>query len=220
MNCKTHWEQAYATRPPEQLGWYRPHLESSLALIAGAGLRPGSMVIDVGGGASTLVDDLLDRGYERITVADLSAAALERVRRRLGDRAAAVTWLETDITTAELPVAHYDLWHDRAVFHFLTAAPERAAYLECLRHALAPEGQAVFGVFAPEAPPRCSGLEVRRYTPQALQDEVGSGFVLEETTVRAAHDPGRGRAAVRLLPLQAVRLLKNGVSGRDGGSLN
>ena len=129
MNLKAHWEQAYANRPPEQLGWYRPRLESSLALIAAVGLRKDQPLIDVGGGASTLVDDLLALGYERITVADLSDAALERARRRLGDRAEAVTWMSADMLTAELPAAAYDLWHDRAVFHFLTDAADRAAYL-------------------------------------------------------------------------------------------
>ncbi len=190
MSLKAHWEQAYASRPPEQLGWYRPHLETSLALIAAAGSGAGCALIDVGGGASTLVDDLLARGYGRVTVADISPAALERARRRLGDRAAAVSWIEADITAAELPAAGYDLWHDRAVFHFLTAAPDRAAYLARLRHALAPGGQAVFGVFAPEAPPRCSGLEVRRYTPEGLRDEIGSGFVLLEQRRELHVTPG------------------------------
>jgi SAM-dependent methyltransferase len=190
MNRKAHWEQAYATRAPEQLGWYRPHLESSLALIAAAGLRKDQPLIDVGGGASTLVDDLLALGYERITVADLSGAAIEGARRRLGNRAAAVTWIEGDIAAADPPAAHYALWHDRAVFHFLTTAPDRAAYLAHLRVTLAPDGQAVFGVFAPEAPPRCSGLDVRRYTREALQEELGGGFVLEEQRFEPHVTPG------------------------------
>jgi SAM-dependent methyltransferase len=190
MNLKAHWEQAYVNRPPEQLGWYRPHLESSLALIAAAGLRPDQPLIDVGGGASTLVDDLLGLGYERITVADLSDAALERARRRLGERADAVTWVSADVLTAELPAGHYALWHDRAVFHFLTAAADRAAYLAQLRQALAPDGQALFGVFAPEAPPRCSGLEVRRYSLDALREEVGPGLVLAEHRFEAHTTPG------------------------------
>jgi SAM-dependent methyltransferase len=190
MKLKAHWEQAYASRPAEQLGWYRPHLEASLALIAAAGLRPDQPLIDVGGGASTLVDDLLALGYERITVADLSDAALERACRRLGDRAEAVTWMSADMLTAELPAAGYDLWHDRAVFHFLTAAADRAAYLAQLRHALAPGGQAIFGVFAPDAPPRCSGLEVRRYAPEGLQEEIGAGFVLLEQRRELHVTPG------------------------------
>ena len=190
MDLKTHWEQAYAMRSPEQLGWYRPHLESSLALIAAVGLRKDQPLIDVGGGASTLVDDLLALGYERIAVADLSDAALERARRRLGDRAEAVTWMSADMLTAELPAGHYALWHDRAVFHFLTDADDRAAYLGRLRHALAPGGQAVFGVSSPEAPPRCSGLEVRRYTAEALQQEVGPGFDLAEQQHELHATPG------------------------------
>ena len=189
MDLKAHWEQAYA-RPPEQLGWYRPHLESSLELISGAGLKPGSAIIDVGGGASTLVDDLLARGYERITVADLSAAALEHARARLGSRAAAVTWMPADILRAELPAGGYDLWHDRAVFHFLTSAEDRAAYIERLQHALAPQGQVVFGVFGPEAPPRCSGLDVRRYSAEMLRDEIGKGFVLAEQRDEPHTTPG------------------------------
>ena len=195
MNLKAHWEQAYANRPPEQLGWYRPRLESSLALIAAVGLQKDQPLIDVGGGASTLVDDLLALGYERITVADLSDAALERARRRLGDRAEAVTWMSADMLTAELPATGYDLWHDRAVFHFLTAAADRAAYLAQLRHALAPGGQAIFGVFAPEAPPRCSGLEVRRYTAEALQAEIGGGFDLLEQRRERHVTPGGAEQA-------------------------
>lgn len=190
MDLKAHWEQAYVNRPPEQLGWYRPHLESSLALIAAAGLRPDQPLIDVGGGASTLVDDLLGLGYARITVADLSDAALERARRRLGERADAVTWVSADVLTAELPAGPYALWHDRAVFHFLTDAADRASYLARLRQALAPGGQAVLGVFAPEAPPRCSGLEVRRYSLDALRDEVGPGFALAEHRFEAHTTPG------------------------------
>jgi SAM-dependent methyltransferase len=190
LNLKAHWEQAYANRSPEQLGWYRPRLESSLALIAAVGLRKDQPLIDVGGGASTLVDDLLALGYERITVADLSDAALERARRRLGDRAEAVTWMSADMLTAELPAAGYDLWHDRAVFHFLTAAADRAVYLAQLRHALALGGQAIFGVFALEAPPRCSGLEVRRYTPEVLREEIGDGFVLLEQRRELHVTPG------------------------------
>lgn len=190
MDLKAHWEQAYSNRPPEQLGWYRPHLEASLALIAAAGLRSDQPLIDVGGGASTLVDDLLALGYSRITVADLSDAALERARRRLGERAGSVVWMSADILHANLPAGGYDLWHDRAVFHFLTAAEDRAAYLGRVRHALAPGGQAVFGVFAPEAPPRCSGLDVRRYSAEMLRDEIGAGFVLAEQREEPHTTPG------------------------------
>ncbi len=190
MNLKAHWEQAYSNRPPEQLGWYRPHLDASLALIESAGLRPDQPLIDVGGGASTLVDDLLARGYRRITVADLSDAALDRARRRLGQRADLVTWVSVDIRHAELPAGGYDLWHDRAVFHFLTAAEDRAAYLSRLRYALAPDGQAVFGVFAPDAPPRCSGLDGRRYSAEMLRDEIGKGFVLAEQRDEPHTTPG------------------------------
>ena len=178
---KPHWDTIYRQKRPGEVSWYQPHLTRSLQLLANAGLRPESRIIDVGGGASTLVDDLLDQGVTDITVLDISGHALAAAKARLGKRAEPVTWLEADITQVQLPDASYDLWHDRAVFHFLTGAEDRRRYLDTMRKALTPGGQAVLATFALDGPPRCSGLEVVRYSPETLHAEVGKDFRLVET---------------------------------------
>lgn len=142
-------------------------------------LPKDARIIDVGGGASTLVDDLLNEGYQQVAVLDLSQAALSVVRTRLGWDAARVMWLEGDITSIELPTNFFDLWHDRAVLHFLTEPDGRRKYLDCLRKALKPGGRAIIGTFSPEAPPRCSGLPVERYTIKAMQELLDREFTLE-----------------------------------------
>ena len=190
MDKKLHWDKAYAAGSPERLGWYRPHLSASLELIERTGIDKKARFIDVGGGASTLVDDLLDQGFENVTVFDLSVTALSLTRSRLGDRASQVTWLEGDITSAELPPAHYELWHDRAVFHFLTAADDRQSYMEQLKRSLAPGGHVVLGVFSLDAPPRCSGLDVQRYSVELLQREIGTDFALKEHRLEEHVTPG------------------------------
>ncbi|MDX1604903.1 MAG: class I SAM-dependent methyltransferase [Candidatus Competibacterales bacterium] len=176
MNSREHWDRHYASRPDHQLGWYEPHLRISLEWIDGLGLTADAPIIDAGGGASTLVDDLLDRGYRALTVADLSAEALSRVKARLGERAGQVTWHCGDMTTMLLSAAHYALWHDRAVFHFLTTADAQQRYRNQLLQALAPDGHLILATFAPEAPPRCSGLPVQRYDPQTLEKVLGKAF--------------------------------------------
>src|SRR5215472_4659016 len=128
MDSQAHWEKVYTEKAPNQVSWYRPHLDTSLALIEQAAPSRSASIIDVGGGESTLVDDLLARGYENITVLDISQTAIDANRRRLGKLADRVHWLAADITTVELKPAAYDLWHDRAVFHFLTSPADRAAY--------------------------------------------------------------------------------------------
>jgi len=178
MNRRAHWERIYATRPVERVGWYRPHLDTSLTWIQELNLPRRARILDVGGGASTLVDDLLTLGFEDITVLDLSATALAHARARLGARADRVTWMEADITEAALPEAAYDLWHDRAVFHFLTEPDDRARYLERLRRALRPGGFLILATFSPEAPPTCSGLPVVRYDLETLVRTIGPGFHL------------------------------------------
>jgi SAM-dependent methyltransferase len=180
MDSKSHWERIYATKPPDRLGWYEPNLLTSLALIQRTGVARSAPILDVGGGASTLVDDLLDAGFEELTVLDIAAAALVQARTRLGERAERVQWLEGDVTELSLPAGHYAVWHDRAVFHFLTDAEDRAGYADQLWRALAAEGHVVIGTFAPEAPPTCSGLEVVRYTPDALHRELGASLILHE----------------------------------------
>jgi ubiquinone/menaquinone biosynthesis C-methylase UbiE len=178
MPRRKHWEQVYIRQPLHRLGWYKPRLHTSLDWITSLGPGADAAVIDVGGGASTLVDDLLARDYSAVTVLDLAAPALDLIKTRLGSRSAAVNWLCGDITELELPDNAFDIWHDRAVFHFLTEPRDRQRYLDNLRRALRPGGFVVIGAFAPEAPPRCSGLPVQRYDLGLLQDTLGDEFEL------------------------------------------
>lgn len=190
MDRRAHWEQVYTSKPSERLGWYKPRLQTSLEWISALGLDHGAPVIDVGGGASTLVDDLLDQGYTDITVLDLAEPALDLIKARLGERSTAVTWLSGDITEIELPENAYELWHDRAVFHFLTEPADRERYRENLCRALRPGGHVVIGTFAPEAPPRCSGLPVQRYDLERLQETLGSEFRLQHHKKEMHVTPG------------------------------
>ena len=176
MGSRSHWDNVYRTKRPHEVSWYRPHLDTSLALIESAVENLGARIVDVGGGASTLVDDLLARGYRNLTVLDLSAAALDVARSRLGSSASAVDWRCGDVTTTPLPASEYDLWHDRAVFHFLTRAEDRAAYVRQVRRSVKPGGHVVVATFGAEGPLKCSGLEVVRYAPDALDGELGSAF--------------------------------------------
>ena len=136
MTFKAHWENVYSTQVPEEVGWYAPHLRTSLALINGTGVSKEARIIDVGGGASTLVDDLLDAGFAHLTILDLAQVALAQVRSRLAERAAKVQWIEGDITNIDLPPGYYDVWHDRAVFHFLIEGESRKRYVNQMRRAL------------------------------------------------------------------------------------
>lgn len=176
MSSKEHWEKVYATKSPTAVSWFRPHLDRSLAFLEAAHVGLDAAVIDVGGGASTFVDDLLDRGYTNVTVLDLSQAALDAARDRLGARASRVRWICADVTTAPLDAAAYDFWHDRAVFHFLRDRQARERYVATVRHALKPGGHVVVATFGPHGPEKCSGLEVMRYSPEELHAEFGPGF--------------------------------------------
>lgn len=178
MDPKTHWDKVYQTKPATEVSWYRPHLEVSLQLIEEAAPDHAARIIDVGGGESTLVDDLLGRGYRDLTVLDISATALTVAKERVGTSAACVRWLCGDVTKIELPRQRYDVWHDRAVFHFLTDANDRAAYVRQVAHAVKPGGHVIVATFGPEGPTRCSGLDVVRYDPDALHDQFGPGFRL------------------------------------------
>ena len=193
MERKTHWEAIWTASDPTAVSWYQAGSTLSLELIARTGLSPASPIIDVGGGASTLVDHLLDQGYTDVTVLDIAEAAIERARVRLGQRADAVTWLVADVTSADLPPAYYAVWHDRAVFHFLTDPADRQAYVTVLRRALAPGGYWIVATFAPDGPTHCSGLEVVRYAPDDLCREVGSGFHLVESRSEMHITPSGGR---------------------------
>lgn len=149
-----------------------------LRLIRDTGVPRSASIMDVGGGASTLVDDLLLDGYTALTVLDLSAAALSAAKRRLDSRAAGVQWVEANITTAALPVHAYDVWHDQAVFHFLTAPAERQAYVEAVLRSVKPSGQVIVATFDEDGPAQCSGLPVMRYSANELHTEFGSSFIL------------------------------------------
>jgi len=185
-----HWETVYATKAPDQLSWFRPHLELSQWLIdkATAGDRRAS-IIDIGGGASTLVDDLLILGYSKVAVLDISQAALEIARRRLGDAATRVSWICGDVTAARFPEHAYDVWHDRAVFHFLTKAEDREAYVRNVATAVKPGGHVIVSTFGPEGPERCSGLDVVRYDAESLHREFGIQFRLVESRKEVHQTP-------------------------------
>lgn len=189
MQQKDHWEKVYSTKPTDGVSWYQEHADRSLDLIRGTGVRPDASIIDVGGGASTLVDDLLREGYASLTVLDLSGAALAAARTRLGQRASEVTWLEADITRVGLPAQAYDVWHDRAVFHFLTSEDDRKAYVETVLRAVKPGGHVIVATFAEDGPLQCSGLPVRRYSADELHAEFGQPFTLLRHQREEHHTP-------------------------------
>jgi 2-polyprenyl-3-methyl-5-hydroxy-6-metoxy-1,4-benzoquinol methylase len=189
MTNKVHWEVLYGTKAPDAVSWYRPHLERSLELIEKSCPDKTASIIDVGGGESTLVDDLLDRGYRHITVLDISEKALEVARARLGHRANDVKWLAADITRTVLPGQAYDLWHDRAVFHFLTSAKDRAAYVRQVISSVKLGGHVIVATFGPEGPTQCSGLDVVRYDDQELHSEFGAKFQLEHSAIEVHQTP-------------------------------
>jgi SAM-dependent methyltransferase len=176
MDLQAHWERVYRTRRPDEVSWYRAHLDVSLALIEESAPDHAARILDVGAGASTLVDDLLDRGHRNVSLLDWSESALAITKERLGGRAARVEWLCGDVKTLALPAARYDVWHDRAVFHFLTDAPDRNAYIAQLKHALRPGGRVVIATFAADGPMKCSGLDVVRYDSSALCEALGAEF--------------------------------------------
>lgn len=189
MAEQEHWESIYGTTGPQDLSWYRPHLDRSLKFIDQAGLAHDAPIIDVGGGASTLVDDLLARGYRDITVLDLSEAAIAQARARLGLEAARVTWIVGDATRLELPEQRYEFWHDRAVFHFLTEQEDRERYVSQVRHALKTGGHIVVATFGPDGPERCSGLPVARYSPEGIHGQFGDQFAKIGSDSELHHTP-------------------------------
>jgi SAM-dependent methyltransferase len=176
MTTKDHWQRIYGRKAPDEVSWYRPHLERSLDFIERAGLAPDAAIIDIGGGASTLVDDLLARGYTNLTVLDVSAAAIDAAKARLGDRADCVRWLVADVTEIDFGAGSYDFWHDRAVFHFLRDQADRRRYVAAVRRAVKLGGHVLVATFGPEGPERCSDLEVVRYDADKLHDEFGHEF--------------------------------------------
>lgn len=191
-DAATHWEAVYGKKRPDEVSWYRPHLDRSLAFLGSARLPKDAAVIDVGAGASTFIDDLLARGYSNLTALDVSQKALDVTRARLGPAGDAVRWLVADVTRAELPHHAYDFWHDRAVFHFLRGEDERRRYVELVRHALKPGGHVLVATFGPEGPLRCSGLDVVRYSDDALHAEFGGEFRKVESVTEVHHTPSGG----------------------------
>jgi SAM-dependent methyltransferase len=177
VDWQRHWEAIYRTRRPGEVSWYQENPALSCELIRRTGASPADPIIDVGGGSSRLVDYLVADGFTDITVLDVSAAALQQARERLGAAAERITWVEADITTF-VPPRRYRVWHDRAVFHFLTCAQDRQRYVSILRAALAPHGDVVIATFGLDGPERCSGLPVQRYSAATLAAEIGAGFAL------------------------------------------
>ncbi len=175
-----HWEGVHESKDPDQASWWQSEPTRSLRLIEASGVSHGDPIIDVGAGASTLVDHMSAAGYSDITVLDLSGSALERVRQRLGDRARHIQFIQADVTTWSAQ-EDYALWHDRAVFHFLTDPTSREAYGATLAAALRPGGQAIIATFGPDGPERCSGLDVERYSADSLSAEMGDMFELLES---------------------------------------
>lgn len=178
MKKQQHWENIYTTKAPTEVSWYQAYPELSLDLIDRSGVDKSGYIIDVGGGESTLIDFLLKNGYEDITVLDISASALNRTKARLEEKANLVTWIEADITKIQLPYNIYDIWHDRAVFHFLTDKEDRQRYIAAVKYSLKSNGRIIVATFAPDGPPRCSGLDIVRYKPETLHSEFGEEFEL------------------------------------------
>ena len=188
MDSKAHWEHVYDTKPPSRVSWFQEKPSVSLELIAATGVGPEGAILDVGGGASRLIDNLLDAEYAAVGVVDIAAAALRESQQRLGEAAGQVEWFVADITSFASP-HRWDVWHDRAVFHFLTESADRAAYRKTLFDTLAPTGDVIVAAFSLRGPPRCSGLDVMRYSPESLLAELGPGLELVETRQEAHCTP-------------------------------
>ena len=193
MDVRSHWDTIFATKPSTKLGWFQPHLRNSLDLIEQAHLGATSPIIDIGSGDSTLVDDLIAHGYEDLTVLDISPSALAKAKSRLGPEARKVRWIEGDILEVALPQHRFDLWHDRALFHFLISEQDRTKYANRLLASLAPSGRVVLATFAPDGPTECSGLPARRYSPADMLKELGEGFQIEASSYEEHTMPSGAR---------------------------
>ncbi len=195
MNRQDHWDNIYRTRPVTSVSWFCEHDEASWDWIEAWSLRPTDPVMDVGGGASTFVDDLLCRGFSDITILDVSEASVAAAQRRLGEKSATVKWVVGDVLDVALPERRYRLWRDRAVFHFLTEKSDRIAYVNQLRRSLAADGEVLLATFAADGPEQCSNLPVVRYDEEGLQAELGRDFALVESK-RVIHEtPAHKRQA-------------------------
>lgn len=189
MDNKTHWSKIYQTKGTDQVSWYQANPTLSLHMIQQTSIALNEPIMDVGAGASTLVDHLVALGYQNLTLLDLSAEALQVARSRLGEKAHALTWLEGDVTTVSLPEHHYAVWHDRAVFHFLNSAEARQKYVGQVLHSVKAGGHIIIATFALDGPEKCSGLDVVRYDAQSLHNAFGEQFKLIWDTKEAHHTP-------------------------------
>jgi ubiquinone/menaquinone biosynthesis C-methylase UbiE len=189
MTDKAHWESIYRTKDVTQVSWFQEHAELSIRFIRGTGVEKTAQIIDVGGGTSTLVDDLLAAGYENVTVNDISGAALRRAQDRLGILGSKVRWVEADITQVDLPLDFYEVWHDRAVFHFLTRPEDRFQYVRLVKRSVKTGGHVIVASFGFAGPERCSGLDVVRYSAESMHDEFGTEFELVDSTNETHHTP-------------------------------
>ncbi len=200
---RDHWEEIWSSREPDTLSWYQaPEAVSAIVAEIVAALPPPASVVDVGGGASTLVDSLIDAGYLDLTVVDLASAALHRSQQRMGGRAPSVRWVSADVTTWE-PGRTFDVWHDRAVFHFLTDAADQQRYVQTATAAVRPGGRLFLRTFALDGPERCSGLLVERYDGAALAERFSEGFVLVASVASDHLTPGG--AAQRFTAVELAR---------------
>lgn len=191
MSRRSHWDTVFREKDLTRVSWYQERPDVSLEFIAGAGLGPDARILDVGAGASALVDHLLDAGHGNVGALDISAEALEVTKKRLGDRSRLVEWFVTDVTDFESP-HRWDVWHDRAVLHFLTEPEQRDRYRRRLEASLEDGGALVLGTFGPDGPTRCSGMDVRRYGADDMQDWLGEGFTLERQERVEHHTPDGG----------------------------
>lgn len=189
MSTKNHWDKAWHGADPHSKSWYQDEAARSLAFIDASAIAHGEAIIDVGGGASSLVDSLLERGYKNLSVLDISAAALHSAQTRLGAKASTVKWLCADATNW-VPAHPFRLWHDRAVFHFLTTPEDREKYRAIALNSIVPGGYLVIATFAQDGPQKCSGLPVQRYSAEALASEFGDAFTLMETAREEHTTPG------------------------------
>jgi SAM-dependent methyltransferase len=204
LSRQDHWELVYRTKSEKEVSWFQEEAEPSVELILNAGATPTSAIIDIGGGASRLVDALVSRGFTRVTVLDLSGAALSTACARLGSAAGQAEWIVADVTRWE-PAQVYDLWHDRAAFHFLADSADRAAYVQRVRRAVRPGGHLIIGSFALDGPERCSGLPVARYDGAGLAAEFGNAFELISTRLHLHETPWGAQQRFQFSTFRAVK---------------
>lgn len=189
MDRKQHWENVYQTKGRDEVSWFREHLDTSLRMITNTGVGKDAAIIDVGGGNSTLVDDLLETGFVDVSVLDISSKAISDSKERLGSRSSQVNWIVSDITAVELPKDHFEVWHDRAVFHFLTDEEDRRKYVALVMRSLKPGGHIIVASFSLDGPKKCSGLDVMRYSPETMHDQFGDAFQLVESIGETHNTP-------------------------------